>query len=225
MVSRIESTSKEEGSRAAAAIRKLRADLAADVQRLPMDERVAPRSSSEAQFDLSQAKLFLRDKAKRDSLLHIVTESLNPCTVPYRGRLVHRQVPVAVMLNALTEAWRVWTLPTLATTADIAAYEKAMCQFGEAWSACQWDDTVWVHWMVCHSSAYLSMHKSLRVFSSIPTEYKHKHFKLDVSHCCMAWKMTRPAYTQRSLAHVIRMHALDLALSEESLVKGLKKHA
>ena len=116
------------------------------------------------------------------------------------------------MLNTLYYAWTIWSMRTPVPESAICRYTQSMAQFCEAWTACAWEPTPWVHWMGCHSAAYLTLYKSLYVFSSIPSEYRHKGFKLDISHSCMAWKMTRPAYTQRSLAHVIRMHALDLIL-------------
>ena len=214
---------KEQGGPAAAAIRQLRADLSADVQRLPMEDRIAPRPGSEGNIDLSQAKLFLSQKTYRIRLLTIVADHFATCTVPYQGRTVSLQVPVAVLLNALCSAWAIWTQRTL-VSADVAkSYEKDMQLFAAAWQACNWAPTVWVHWMVHHSPTCLTAYHSLYVFSSIPTEYRHKHFKLDISHSCMAWKMTRPAYTQRSLAHVLRMHALDIVLAEETLLKGQRK--
>ena len=220
---RVSTAAKDEGSAALGEIRQLRADLATDIQRLPMSDRVAPRSTSEAQLDLNQAKLFIQDREKKQRFLQIVTDRMAGITVPFRGHQVLRQVPLTIMLSALHEAWSVWSLRTLATHDIILSYERAMARFGEAWTACGWKPTLWVHWMVCHSASYLSLHKTLYAFSSIPTEYRHKFFKLDVSHSCMAWKMSRPAYSQRSLQHVVRMHALDLILMRDITVKGHKK--
>ena len=36
-------------------------------------------------------------------------------------------------------------------------------------------------------------------------------------------EMTKPVYSHRSLAHVVRMHALDLVLMKDKVVKGRKK--
>ena len=63
---RLQNAAKEEAAGGVPELRQLRSDLQADVQRLPLDARVAPRSSSETQLDLSQAKLFMHDRKYRD---------------------------------------------------------------------------------------------------------------------------------------------------------------
>ena len=55
-------------------------------------------------------------------------------------------------------------------------------EFGEAWGALLWKSTPWVHWLVVHSAHLLMEHRSIRMFSSIPTEYRHRAFKLDIQH-------------------------------------------
>ena len=223
VLNRLESAAKAEGSRGATAIRQLRADLAADVQKLPLDDRIGARATSDSQLDLNQSKLFMTDHSKRQRLLQVVADPFNPVTVHYRGRTVLRQVPLSVLLSSLHYAWTVWSLRTVVSPDTLSRYQQAMSAFCEAWTALAWEHTPWVHWMACHSTAYLSVYETMYVFSSIPTEYRHKGFKLDISHSCMAWKLTRPTYTQRSLAHVIRMHALDLILLQDNLVKTRRK--
>ena len=223
ILKRLQSAAKDEASGALGELRQLRADIAADVQGLPQQDRIGPRAKTESQLDLNQAKLFLSDASKRQRLLRIVTDRMSTVTITFRGRTVQRQVPLSVMLTALFDAWKVWNMHTIATPSVIEQYAKSVALFVETWTAFGWKPTLWVHWFAFHSHTYLSMYKSIFAFSSIPTEYKHRSFKRDVAHSCMAWKMTKPVYSHRSLAHVVRMHALDLVLMKDKVVKGRKK--
>ena len=48
------------------------------------------------------------------------------------------------------------------------------------------ESSVWVHWMVCTNGAYLHRWGNFIKFSSIPTEWRNKAFKIDIIHCVEA---------------------------------------
>ena len=57
VLNRLESAAKAEGSRGATAIRQLRADLAADVQKLPLDDRIGARATSDSQLYIGSLRV------------------------------------------------------------------------------------------------------------------------------------------------------------------------
>ena len=89
-----------------------------------------------------------------------------------------------------------------------------------AWRSLQWKASVWVHWVVCHSSFF--RYRNLYCFSSIPTERRHSLFKMDLRHCYLGYSMSRPHLARRGLLHVVNMHALDLGLELYTLAFGKK---
>ena len=64
----------------------------------------------------------------------------------------------------------------------ISLYSKWVIEFGIAWAALGWKTNPWVHWLVVHSTALVKKHLTLRLFCSIPSEYRHHQFKLDIQH-------------------------------------------
>lgn len=69
------------------------------------------------------------------------------------------------------------------------------------------------------------MHRTLSVFSSIPTEHRHRRFKLDLAHSFRGGRRCKHYLSKGGLLHVLHMHALDLGLllTEGGDVKDVRK--
>ena len=50
-------------------------------------------------------------------------------------------------------------------------------------------------------------------FSSIPTEWRNKSFKMDIRHCFQGWKLSKPYVTRWALRHSLHLDALDWGIS------------
>ena len=72
-------------------------------------------------------------------------------------------------------------------------YASMVTQFTKAWGALGWNVPVWVRWVVCHSGAHLQRWGNFIKFSSIPTEWRNKSFKMDIRHCFQGWKLSKPS--------------------------------
>ena len=100
------------------------------------------------------------------------------------------------------------------TLAEQQEYGGAVATFGEAWRAAGWVPTVWVHWLVCHSTALMTHHASLYIFSSIPSERRHQGFKRDMRHSFLGWKAKNPRLGGGGLKHCLESDALDHVLAK-----------
>ena len=98
-------------------------------------------------------------------------------------------------------------------------YNACVTKFAMAWNAFKWRGTVWVHWAIAHSGFLLRTHGSIYLFSSIPTEHKHKGFKVDMRHTFHA----RVARCPRVSRGVVDNHGLDAALRIEQNPRVNKK--
>jgi hypothetical protein len=70
---------------------------------------------------------------------------------------------------------------------------------------------VW-YWVVRHSPYLADIHKNFYVFSSIPTERRNVEFKLDVTHCFKAWKLSDPAASKSGFGLVLELASLDAGI-------------
>ena len=75
-----------------------------------------------------------------------------------------------------------------------------------------WAPTVWVHWVVAHSGYFLQLYHNLAQFSSVPTERRHQGFKRDLRYSFQGWKISQPSLSNKALAHVLSLDALDKGL-------------
>ncbi len=91
-------------------------------------------------------------------------------------------------------------------------YLALATRLGEVWRALGWKVSTWVHWVVCHSHALARVNRNFYMFSSIPTERRNVEFKLDITHCFKAWKLSNPQASTRGFALVLNLHALDVGL-------------
>ena len=66
---------------------------------------------------------------------------------------------------------------------------------------------------VVHSHALLTRHRSLAMFSSIPVEFRHGEFKMDMRHAFLGYRLARGAgVLTTGLGTVVYNAALDQAL-------------
>ena len=78
-----------------------------------------------------------------------------------------------------------------------------------------------MHCTVAHCGAVLQKYRNLYVFNSIPTEHRHKPFKLDVQNSMHGWCLRRPRVSPRDLTHVLNVETLDVGLRHQAPGKGL----
>ena len=114
-----------------------------------------------------------------------------------------------IMLRSLKTIHDLWRTKSVLTNIEVERYEQAIKSFTSCWHAFKWKPSVWVHWMICHSGVFVRKHRSMYFFSSIPTEHRHQHFKLDLRHSFQGWKLCNPSISQRGLRHVIELDAID----------------
>lgn len=158
----------------------LRHDLSLESAHVLPEDRIGMRPPTANQIDLTQSKLFLSSVQNQSRLVQAVREH-HPKMVLYKGTMVSFQVPLHVVLTNLRQCFLVWHR-YVANPSDFIMYPTWTKEFGEAWEALLWKSTPWVHWLVVHSAHLLMEHRSIRMFSSIPTEYRHRAFKLDIQH-------------------------------------------
>lgn len=163
------------------------------------------------QIDLTQSKMFLSSSDRSVRLVQAVREHLKK-KVHYKGSEIGFQVPLHVILTNLRSCHSLWHKQGLLDQLDIANYEMWVREFGEAWNALGWKSSPWLHWMVAHSTSIVKSHRTIRLYSSIPTEYRHRAFKLDIQHSFLGNKLTRPLFAQRGFAHVLSLNFVDLTL-------------
>ena len=116
------------------------------------------------------------------------------------------------MLTSLRFIHSVWRQQTYVSEAVVVSYKDSIAKFTVAWKALGWAGTVWVHWVIAHSGYLLQTHRSLYLFSSIPTEHKHKAFKVDMRHTFHGRSHKRPRVSAAGILHAVNNHALDVGL-------------
>ena len=72
--------------------------------------------------------------------------------------------------------------------------------------------TLWVHWTAAHGGPVLRKCCNLYVFISIPSEHRHKPFRLAVKNTMRRWCLRRPRFLLCGLTHVLSMETLDVGL-------------
>ena len=80
---------------------------------------------------------------------------------------------------------------------------------------------MWVHSVVCRNGAHLQRWGNFIKFSSIPTEWRNKSFKMDIRHCFQGWKLSKPYVTRWGVRHSPHLDALDWGIRLWFVVCGL----
>ena len=126
----------------------------------------------------------------------------------YRQGHVYLHVLVRILLRHLHTIHQWWRQKTLLTPDQVLAYQHTVDSFSEAWRATTWQPAVWVHWLVVHSGALMAYHRTLYLFSSIPSERRHQTFKRDLRRSFLGWKCANPSMGGRGFKHVLELDAL-----------------
>ena len=146
-------------------------------------------------------------------------------TLPYgpEGRRVLVIAVLRILFRALKTVYHFWRLKTYLSDEELLVYEQSVVQIQHCWHAFKWKPSVWVHWLVAHSNFYMKTHRSIYLFSSIPSEHKHQHFKRDVRHSFQGWKLTKPRVSVRGLQHVVELDGLDQTICLKDIMSKDQK--
>ena len=189
------------------------ADLKQEAKKIPVADRVRNTPVKEHTIDITTARLFLRD-AELQSLLVATVET--PTMGQLRWRGTGRWIPVhrvvRLLVGALVYLHAVWRQRERASVEVCHQYEEHVYQLAGAWETFRWTVPTWVHWTIVHSTAVLKRWGNFVKFSSIPSEFRNRGFKMDVRHCFQGWKLSKPHITAWGLKHSINLDALDWGL-------------
>ena len=162
---------------------------------------------------LSAARLFAREPAYSDRLVALGKEHASHVVLQWDA---NRKVPAHVVLSYLLNSFRglhtLWSTTSILTDTEVTQYARHCLTFHQAWQALSWKVTPWVHWVAAHSADLVSAYRTIFLFSSIPTEARHKSFKRDLRHCCLVGRRKRPMRAAQGLLSLGRMDALDKGL-------------
>lgn len=193
-------------------------------QGLPLPERLAPRHTKTGTLDLTAATLFVTNIELHGRLSQCARAI--PRKVPFGQGHLNMGAAVQMLCKNLMQLHSFWRQNTDLSVSDLSAYHSLTTLFGKLWHSLGWKVSTWVHWVVRHSAALVTLHKNLYMFSSIPTERRNVEFKLDVTHCYKGWKLSRPYACLFGFAHVLNLSALDVGiLLYNSRKRGHKRHA
>ena len=190
-----------------------RRKLAWDAEQLPLADRYAPRLTKPGEMDLTAARLFVIKEEYHTQLIALLRKHLGSITIPWEaGRDVLAHVAVGLLLKGLHVIHTLWCQKTLLTNEDLALYDRHLGNVRKAWNAFKWKVSPWVHWLLAHSSIFVHKYRNMFVFSSIPSEMRHKPFKMDVRHTFLGGKRTLPARCARGLTNLMKLDAVDKSI-------------
>ena len=171
---------------------------------------LAPRHTKEGSLDLTAATLFVTNTEMHGQVAQCVR--ILPRLLNFGQGKLNMACAVQRLLRTLHSLHTLWRQKAHLSVEDLDLYLNLMTLFGRLWHALRWKVSTWVHWVVRHLVAPASLHKSIYVFSSIPTERRNVEFKLDVTHCYKGWKLSRPHACRLGFAHVLNLSSLDIGL-------------
>ena len=198
-------------------------NLRQEAKHIPVAERVmlAPSKEKEHTLDINASRLFFETPELHAELVRIVAMY---CThvVRWEGnRWLKTSAVLHLMLQACYYMQKIWRHVGPVLMDRRQRYACMVTQFTKAWGALGWSVPVWVHWVVCHSGAHLQRWGNFIKFSSIPTEWRNKSFKMDIRHCFQGWKLSKPYVTRWGLTHALHLDALDWGIRLWFGEKGL----
>ena len=198
-------------------------NLRQEAKHIPVAERVmrAPSKEKEHTLDINASRLFFETPELHAELVRIVAMY---CThvVKWEGnRWLKTSAVLHLMLQACYYMQKIWRHVGPVPMDQRQRYASMVTQFTKAWGALGWSVPVWVHWVVCHSGAHLQRWGNFIKFSSIPTEWRNKSFKMDIRHCFQGWKLSKPYVTGWGLRHALHLDALDWGIRLWFGEKGL----
>lgn len=171
------------------------------------------RRTKQTEIDLTAGRLFLRDPKHATSLLDVIGRHAGATMVPWEpDRNIPMKSALQVLLNAMRGIYSLWSKSTVLHANDLVTYAKFVQTMRQAWKALAWKLTPWVHWVLSHSVAVLNSFRTLYIFSSIPTEARHRAFKHDLRRCCYRGRRTNPSRVAQSFATLVERNAMDKGL-------------
>lgn len=127
-----------------------------------------------------------------------------------------RSVPAHAVLAHLLNSFRAlhtfWSTTSRLPDNQVGVYKRHTLTFRQAWQALGWKVTPWVHWVAVHSGDLMAHYGTVFLFSSIPTEARHRSFKQDLRHCSLVGRRKQPIRAAIGLLTVGRQDALDKGL-------------
>ena len=189
-------------------LRALWHELVLDAQHIPHVQRLAPRPHKAGQMDLTAARLFWQCKEKQRNLVRILERWYGHKTIG----AVRVHTIVATFLYAFSALHTLFALRRPLVDAEAHQAQELTSRVGKAWATLKWKSTRWVHWIVCHSARVLRMHRSMHIFSSIPTEHRNSKFKVRIKNSMRGWCLRNLRLSERAMCHVVNMETLDVAL-------------
>ena len=183
------------------------------VQLLPPVEQIGPRPTSKGSVDLTGGKLFLLSQTLHTTHIEIVERRAPTLTVTWEGgRQIKFSACLRILFRSLHSLYTLWSQKETLTPDQLFSYDNSIKNLHKSWLALGWKPAVWVHWVCAHSSFYVHTFRSIYSFTSIPIEYRHQKFKMDLRHAFEGWKFANPLVTSRWLTRVVNLDALDQGL-------------
>ena len=139
------------------------------------------------------------------------------------ARGVYVWVVMDVLRRNFTSLYGLWKERVPLTATQISAARAHTAKIGECWVKMGWESSPWVHWAAAHSAALLKRYATFYIFSSIPSEHRHKPFKVAVKNSFRGWYLQRPRVSRRGLGHVMGMEALDIGLQRQAARDHLER--
>ena len=198
-------------------------NLRQEAKHIPVAERVmgAPSKEKEHTLDINASRLFFQTPELHAELVRIVAMYCSHVVKWEGNKWLKTSAVLHLMLQARYYMQKIWRQVRLVPMDQRQRYASMVTPFTKAWGALGWSVPVWVHWVVCHSGAHLQRWGNFIKFSSIPTEWRNKSFKMDIRHCFQGWKLSKPYVTRWGLRHALHLDALDWGIRLWFGEKGL----
>lgn len=198
---------------------KLCITLKGDADLIPPKGRLAARLTKPGEMDLTTARLLVETVSYHSALSELLKKHCPNLTVPWDPpRVIPAHLALALALRALHVLHALWRKKDPLTDSDVSLHEKSAHNLAKAWKAFNWKVTPWIHWTTSHSTHFAKKYKSIYLFSSIPTEMRHKTFKLDVRHAFLGGRRKAPARCAKGLTKLLDNDALDKGLIVKRLL-------
>lgn len=192
--------------------------LNGDAALIPPKGRLAPRLTKPGEMDLTTARLFVENVAFHEKLVSILQKYCPTLTVPWgTDRKIPAFTALALALRSIHLLRALWRKKEFLTDSDVLLHEQQAANFAKSWKAFGWKVTPWVHWVTSHSTHFARQCRTIFLFSSIPTEMKHRPFKLDVKNSFLGGRRTQPARCAKGLTKQVENDALDKGLLVQRL--------
>ena len=178
---------------------------------MPNPDRFTPPPSKPGTLDIASARFLLTSEPMHAKLFELVQQNCFR-SIFIDQTEIHPSAIVRIMLRSLLNIYNTWRVKKILSPLELSYYDQNLTKFRNMWLSMHWKPTVWVHWLCAHSSYYLEAHRSMYIFSSIPSEYRHQGFKRDLRFTFQGWRVKQPVLMAPSLRKTIHLDALDKGL-------------